>query len=223
MIGTKHPDAFVSRLRRLDCCAISDALDRLKLGGVVSHVPQQSGQGRIAGHAVTVKLGIGSPPSGPARHLGTAAVEAADSDCVIVIEQRSGVEAGSWGGLLTLGAMLRGAAGVVCDGPVRDIDEARSLGFSVFSRTLTAKTARGRIVELGTNVPVMFETVPVVPGDYVIADGSAVIFIAAADIARVLDAAESIAAKEAVMADALRAGQSIGRVMAGNYENMLKS
>jgi regulator of RNase E activity RraA len=220
---TKHKgNEFVARLRRLDACAVSDALDSLKLGGVVSHVPQQSGEGRIAGRAVTVKLGVGAAPSGPPRHLGTAAVEAAGPDNVIVIEQRSGVEAGSWGGLLTLGAKLRGVAGVVCDGPVRDIDEARALGFPVFVRNLTAKTARGRIVELGTNVPIMFEAVNVAPGDYVIADSSAVIFIAAADIARVLATAETIAAKEAAMAQALRAGEPISKVMAANYEHMLK-
>ena len=112
---------------------------------------------------------------------------------------------------------------MVCDGPVRDIDEAREHGFAIFSRSVTAKTARGRIVELGTNVPVLFENVNVAPGDYVIADRSAVVFIAAADITRVLDAAEIIAAKELAMADALRAGESISRVMAGNYENMLKT
>lgn len=215
-------DGFVARLRQLDACAISDALDSLKLGGVVSHVPQQSGEGRIAGRAVTVKLGTGAAPSGPPRHLGTAAVEAAGPDDIIVIEQRSGIEAGSWGGLLTLGAKLRNVAGVVCDGPVRDIDEARAHGFAIFARALTAKTARGRIVELGTNVPVMFETVNVTPGDYVVADRSAVIFIAAADIARVLDAAEAIAAKEGAMAKALTDGQPISSVMAGNYEHMLK-
>ena len=60
------------------------------------------------------------------------------------------------------------------------------------------------------------------PGDYVIADLSAVIFIAAADIARVLDAAETIAAKEAAMAEALAGGEPISQVMAGNYEHMLK-
>jgi len=110
----------------------------------------------------------------------------------------------------------------VCDGPVRDIDEARALGFPVFAKMLTAKTARGRIVELGTNVPVTFESVTVTPGDYVIADKSAVIFISAADITRVLDAAETIAAKEAAMAARLREGEPISQVMAGNYENMLK-
>jgi regulator of RNase E activity RraA len=220
--GTKiHPTDAVRRLRFLDCCAVSDALDRLKLGGVVSGVPQQSGDGRIAGRAVTVKLGVGTGPKGPPRHLGTAAVDAAGPDDVIVVEQRSGIEAGSWGGLLTLGAKLRGVAGVVCDGPVRDIDEARAQGFAIFARTLTARTARGRIVELGTNVPVQFETATVEPGDYVIADRSAVIFIAAADIARVLDAAEAIAAKEAALAKALLAGEPISQVMAADYEHML--
>ena len=148
-------------------------------------------------------------------------MEAAGPDNGIVVEQRSGIEAGSWGGLLTLGASLRGVAGAVCDGPVRDIDEARAMGFPVFAKTLTAKTARGRIVELGTNVPVTFESVTVTPGDYVIADKSAVIFIAAADIAHVLDAAETIAAKEAAMAARLREGEPISQVMAGNYETML--
>jgi regulator of RNase E activity RraA len=156
------------------------------------------------------------------RHLGTTAVGAAGPDSVIVIEQRSGIEAGSWGGLLTLGAKLRGAAGVVCDGPVRDIDEARGHGFPIFARQLTARTARGRIVELGTNVPVTFETVQVAPGDYVIADRSAVIFIAAADIARVLETAETIVAKETAMAAALTRGEPISQVMGANYEHMLK-
>jgi regulator of RNase E activity RraA len=215
------PKEAVERLRRLDCCAISDALDRLKLGGVVSGVPQQSGETRIAGRAVTVKLGIGAGPKGPPRHLGTGAVDAAGPDNVIVVEQRSGIEAGSWGGLLTLGAKIRGVAGVVCDGPVRDIDEARAQDFPIFARALTARTARGRIVELATNVPIVFETVTVEPGDYVVADRSAVIFIAAADVARVLDAAETIAAKEAAMAKALLAGTPISQVMAADYEHML--
>lgn len=212
----------VRRLRRLDCCAVSDALDRLQLKGVIGGVPQQSGEGRIAGRIVTVKLGVGQPPGGKPRHLGTAAVELAGPADIIVIEQHANPEAGSWGGLLSLGASVRGVAGVIADGPVRDIDEARALHFPIFTRTLTAKTARGRIVELGTNVPITFEGVAVNPGDYALADSSAVIFIAAAEIGRVLDAAEAIAAKEAAMANALRAGEPIGTVMGGNYEHMLR-
>jgi hypothetical protein len=40
---------------------------------------------------------------------------------------------------------------------------------------------------------------------------------------RVLDAAETIAAKEAAMAEALKRGEPIGEVMGANYEHMLKN
>jgi len=212
----------VSRLRRLDTCAISDALDQLGLGSVVAGVPYRCGAARIAGRVLTVRLGTGDPPPGTPRHLGTTAVEAGGPLDVIVIEQRTGIDAGCWGGLLSLGAKLRGIAGVIADGPVRDIDEAARYGFPIFSSATTARTARGRIVEKGTNVPVRVWNVEVHPGDFVIADASAVIFIAAADIDRVLEKAESIAAREAEMAKALFAGVPISLVMGGNYEFMLK-
>lgn len=211
----------VARLRRLDACAVSDALDRLKLPGVVTGLVQHAGAHRIAGRAITVKLGVGTPQAGPPRHLCTAAIELGGPDDIIVIEQRSGIEAGSWGGLLSVGARVRGIAGVVVDGPVRDIDQSRELGFPVFARSLTSFTARSRIVELGTNVPVSIGAVMVVGGDYVLADRSAVILIRPSNIEPVLAAAEEIAHREEAMARAIEAGTSIGAVMGGDYEHML--
>ena len=216
-------DTNVQRLAKLDCCAVSDAMDKLQVSGVVSGLPQLSASRRIAGRAITVKLAAGNAPPGPARHLCTAAIELAGPGQVIVVEQKSGIEAGSWGGILTLGAKLRGVEGVVADGPVRDIDEARGHDFPVFARGCTARTARGRIHEAATNVPVMIGDVVVNPGDYVVADGSAVIFIAAAAIDRVLEAAEAIVAREAAMTKALQAGERITQVMGANYEHMLKN
>jgi regulator of RNase E activity RraA len=55
----------------------------------------------------------------------------------------------------------------------------------------------------------------------VLADNSAVVFIPAEAIERVLDAAEEIAGREAAMAKALLAGSSVVDVMGANYENML--
>ncbi|MEW9572979.1 RraA family protein [Rhodanobacter sp. Si-c] len=217
---------YVERLRKLDACAVSDALDKLGLSGAVNGLPQHSSTRRIAGRIVTLKLVPVSqvvPASTPPRHLGTTAVELAGSDDVIVVEQRTGIEAGSWGGILSLAARLRGVAGVVSDGLVRDIDEARQYDLPVFCRGLTARTARGRVAEAGTNVPVTIRDHAVQPGDYVIADNSAVVFIAAAEIERVLPAAEQIVALEAAMAKALQAGKPVTAVMGANYENMLHS
>ncbi|MCX7251703.1 MAG: RraA family protein [Burkholderiales bacterium] len=224
-------DPNIQRLRRLDACAVSDALDKLGLPGAVTGLPLRSagpgGNSRIAGRAVTMKVGPGQPPPGPPRHLGCRAIEQAGPDDIIVVEQRSGLEAGCWGGLLTLGAKMRRIAGVVADGPLRDVDEAIGYEFPIYSRSLTSRTARGRVVELGTQVPVTLGAeqggqVTVQPGDYLLADRSAVIVIAASRIEQVLEAAETIVAKEAAMAKAILAGTPIGEVMGGNYEQMLE-
>lgn len=212
----------VARLRKLDVCAVSDAMDRLGLAGQVTGFSQRSGSGRIAGRAVTCRLGTGSPPPGPPRHLGTTAVEAAGPDNVIVVEQRAGIDAGCWGGLLTLGAKVRGVAGVVADGPVRDIDEAEVYGFPIFTNQTTCFTARGRVVEKETNGPVTIGTIQVTPGDFVLADQSAIIFIRQDDIDQVLDTAEEIVAREAAMAKSILAGVPISEVMGGAYEHMLQ-
>lgn len=222
---TEPSEDYVRRLRALDVCSVSDALDKLAnpaLGSVVVGVPQASGSGRIAGRATTMKLGVGAPPPGPPRHLGTTAIEASGPDHVILIEQRSGLDAGSWGGLLTLGAKARGIAGVVADGPVRDIDEAQSEGFSIFTRKFTARTARGRIVELGCNLPIVVFDVAVQPGDYVLADQSGIAVLPAASVQTVIKEAEAIVAKESAMAKAIRSGIPISQVMSGAYEHMLK-
>jgi 4-hydroxy-4-methyl-2-oxoglutarate aldolase len=214
---------FVERLKRVDCCAVSDALDKLHLAGQVSGLSQLASSRRIAGRVLTVKLGVGQPPPGKPRHVSTTAIVTAQPGDIIVVEQHSGVNAASWGGILTLGAKLRGVAGVIADGPVRDIDEARQHDFPVFGSGVTTFTARGRIVELATGEPITVGKVGVKPGDYAIADGSGVIFISAENIEKVLATAESIFAREAAMAQALREGKPITEVMGANYEDMLKS
>lgn len=219
--------SLVERFRRLDACGVSDAVDQLAnegvaAGAVATGVPQASGSGLIAGRAVTMRVGPGSPPPGPPRHLGTRAIEAAGPDDIIVVEQSSGIDAGCWGGLLSTGARMRGIAGVVADGPVRDIDEAQELNFPIFTHKLTARTARGRVVELEQGAPVTLFGHHVEPGDYIVADRSAVVIVAQAHAEAVCAKAEAICAREASMARAIMAGTPIGKVMGGDYEHMLE-
>ncbi|GLR66973.1 diguanylate cyclase [Acidocella aquatica] len=213
---------IVKRLRRLDCCAVSDALDRLKLHGAVTGIPLRAGAGRIAGQVTTLKLGTGEPPPGPPVHLGCTAIELSGPDHVIVIEQRSGIEAACWGGLLSLGAKTRGVAGIIADGAVRDIDEAVTYQFPVFARGLTCRTARGRVVEKGTNIPVEIGEIAVNPGDYVLADSSGIVFLPRARAEEILDIAETVVMKEAVMSKGILSGTPISQVMGKTYEQMLK-
>jgi len=214
-------DESTTRLSRMDSCAVSDALDKLALKGTVTGIHRFSTERRIVGRVLTVKLDRAEGRTNT-RHLCTAAIEAATPGDIIVVEQRTGLDAASWGGNLSIGAQVRGVAGVIVDGPVRDVDDSRKLDFPVFARDHTARTARGRIVEVATGEPILVGDITVTPGDYVIADASAVVFVAQAEIGRVLDTAETIVEREEAMAQALREGKPISQVMGANYEHMLK-
>ncbi len=92
-----------------------------------------------------------------------------------------------------------GLGSAMIEGPARDLDEAAEIGFPVYSRSATPRTARGRVYEVATGVPVRLGGVIVATGDYVIADASGIAFIPVGSIDGVLEAAESIAAREALM------------------------
>ena len=213
-----------TRLARLDVCALSDALDQLGLPASVNGLAPRSVRRRVCGRAVTVKLTAGVAPAGaPARHLCTHAIEVAAPGDVIVVEQSTGVDAAGWGGILSNAARTKGIAGAIVEGPARDVDEAADIGFPVYSRSATARTARGRVYEIATGEPIQVGDARVAMGDYVAVDSSGFVAIRAADIEAVLAAAERIAAREAAMTKDVLSGTPVHEVMGASYEHMLEN
>src|SRR6266478_844404 len=101
-------DNLTARLAALDTCAVSDALDKLGLSGAAIGISALTGPTKVAGRVVTTKLG--APLSGlPKRHLGASAVMAAKPGDIIVVEHRGRIDVSGWGGLLSRGAVRRGA------------------------------------------------------------------------------------------------------------------
>lgn len=213
-------DEWVERLRALDACAVSDAQDKLGVKGTVIGVLPLYETGRIAGRAVTFKLKTKGAET-TTRHLGTAAVEAADPGDVIVCDHRGRTDVAGWGGILSTAAKTRGVAGVIIDGASRDVDEAKALGLPLFARAAVPLTARGRVVEESTNEPIEIGGVSLEPGDYVIADNSGVVIVPQSRVAEVVPEAESIVAREQAMARDVMNGKSVAEVMGVNYEQML--
>jgi len=213
--------ALVERLLALDSCAVSDALDSLRLPPAVIGLAPLSVQQKIAGPIVTVKLSAGAPTGASPRHLGTAAIERAKQGDIIVLEHSSGVECAGWGGVLCAGAQVNGVAGVIIDGPARDIDEARGLQFPIYGRSAIARTARGRAYEQDFDCPITIGGTDVSPGDVVLADSSGVVFIPRARCREVVQRAERIAERERLMVAALRKGDAITEVVGRDYEDML--
>ncbi len=162
------------------------------------------------------------PVDGQTKYLKSA-IEAAGPGDVIVIDNAGRPELSCWGGIRATGAAVKGISGVVIDGFCRDVDDYMELGFSVYARGPVVATARKRIVEEATNIPISFGGVLVRPGDAVLADRSGVAVIPQECFDEVLTLAESLFQKEEAMCADLKAGMSSLEVdRKYNYESMLK-
>jgi regulator of RNase E activity RraA len=138
---------------------------------------------RLAGPAVTA--GCEPLDYGPVHH---AIAEAGPGD-VIVVDAGGRPEAAMIGELLSGSARLKGIAGIVVDGPVRDIATLASWpDFLVLSR---GHTARGpSSMDRGTvNAPVTLGGVPVTPGDLILADDDGIVVLTPEDARAHLEAA----------------------------------
>lgn len=212
-----------ARFVALDACAVSDALDALGLPSAVTGLRRLAGQGVLAGPVATIQLVEGpAPADAPKVHLGARTIDAAQPGTVIVVAH-PGIDAGGWGGVLSNGAQANGVAGVIVDGSVRDSDEAAALGFPIFGRTTTARTARGRLHEAAVDVPVVIGGNTVSPGDWVVCDASGAAFIPASRLEDVAERAEKIADRERLMSEALHAGRAAIEVLGADYENLLEN
>lgn len=212
---------LVTRLRALDACAVSDALERHGLPPAVVGLVQVGAPAPIAGRVITVELG----PAGaerPTRHLCTAAVDVSGPGDVIVVANDGRTDCAGWGGLLSQAASLRKVEGVVIDGVCRDVPEALDAGLPVYARGPVAVTARGRVIERSWGEPVQIVGTTVAPGDLVIADASGVAFVPEAAAMEVIKTAEEIAARERAMVAALREGIPVSEVMGTDYESLLE-
>lgn len=87
-------------------------------------------------------------------------------------------------------------AGIILDGPIRDIDEIRCLDFPVYATGTTPggpyKEGPGEV-----NVPISCGEISVNPGDIIVADSDGVIVIPKKDAAEIIVEAEKLQATDA--------------------------
>ena len=86
--------------------------------------------------------------------------------------------------------MVRGAAGIVTDGGLRDSPEIAAMGFPAFCRAPSAPTNLVHHHAIDIDVPIGCGGVPVYPGDWMVGDGEGVVVIPAGIAAEV--AAEAV-------------------------------
>ena len=86
-------------------------------------------------------------------------------------------QAASGGGILTSRLKMRGAAGLVSDGCLRDSDEISAMDFPVYCAGPAAPLNLSRHHAVDINVPIGCGGVAVYPGDVVVGDADGVVIV----------------------------------------------
>jgi regulator of RNase E activity RraA/2-keto-4-pentenoate hydratase/2-oxohepta-3-ene-1,7-dioic acid hydratase in catechol pathway len=155
---------------------------------------------RMAGFARTLRYvpfredlfaAYGGTLPGGGLNAQKRAVEQVRPGEVLVIEARGDPTAGTVGDILALRAQLRGAAGIVTDGAIRDSQALHAMDLPVYYGATHPAVLGRRHVPWEVNATIACAGVTVTPGDIIVGDGDGVIVIPAhlaAEVAR--DAAE---------------------------------
>jgi 4-hydroxy-4-methyl-2-oxoglutarate aldolase len=160
---------------------------------------------RMAGVARTLKIW-------PGDTLGVLRlIDSARPGDVLVIA--GGVErAAVWGGTSTLACRVRGVAGCVTDGCIRDLDGIVAEKFPVFAAGVSPRgTTKNHPGWPG--IPVSIGDCVIAEGDIVVGDSDGVLVVPASRAADVLLRAQAQAQQETARDERVRAGESLAAVL----------
>ena len=118
-------------------------------------------------------IGVYDNPEHPQRK----AIEVAPPGSVLVIDCRGDARAASAGGILVRRLAVRGVAGLVSDGGLRDTPEIAERDFPVYCKAPSAPISLIHHHAVDTNVPIACGGVAVYPGDVIVGDAEGVIVI----------------------------------------------
>ena len=113
------------------------------------------------------------------EHPQRKAIETCPPGHVLVIDARGDTHAATGGGILLTRLALRGAAGLVTDGCLRDAEEIAGMDFPVYCAGPAAPLNLARHHAVDSNVPIACGGVAVYPGDVIFGDGDGVVVIPA--------------------------------------------
>jgi len=174
-----------------------------KTGALPSAIKPVSTTFRVCGPAVTVHS-----PAGDNLWIHRALYAAQPGD-VLVVHVSGAYEHGYWGEIMSTAAKVRGLAGLVIDGCVRDGALLEQIGFPVFARGLCIRgTGKDFDAAGGGDFPTLFADVTVQAGDLVMGDADGIVCVPRARVRTVLQAAERRVQDEAKIVERLQQGES---------------
>ena len=191
--------AIVARFRALPVANVSDSMSRMSAGGPALRPIHKSGV--LAGPALTVKTRPGD------NLMVHKAIDIAEPGDVIVVDGGGDLTNSLIGELMSAHAQIRGIAGMVIYGAIRDYDTLHRGTFPVYAAGVTHrgpyKDGPGEI-----NVPIAIAGMVIEPGDLIVGDGDGIVSVPYDLAEAVLTATEAKHQSEIKQLAAINEGKS---------------
>src|SRR5580698_5705360 len=156
--------------------------------------PLRPGQKRIAGPAFTLRFvpareDLATPESWGSPISTRAAIEAMPPGCIAVVDAMGFTDAGIFGDILVGRMKMRGVAGLVTDGVVRDLAGVLHTGLPVWCKGAAAPASIAGLTFVAWQQPIGCGSVAIFPDDIIVCDDDGAVVIPQAMLNDVLPAA----------------------------------
>ena len=170
----------------------------------------------FVGRATTAILRPATPEnSTPALSAkdSVAMIDAAKPGEVGVIVVEGSLDLAGIGGLMATAAKSRGMAGILVDGGVRDLAEIRSLGLTLFARSVSPGSSVGRYASVSRDIEVNCAGIKVRPGDIIVAGEDGVVVVPKEQEQSILKRSQEIDDRETKMVPFIKQFKSLGETV----------
>ena len=150
--------------------------------------------------------------------LNYKSAEEAQPGDVLVFDAGGETRAGVSGGVTTIRFLVRGGAGLVIDGAMRDVPELEAMPIQTYMRRGHASSVAPLMMSVDYQVPVRIGSVTVIPGDILVGESTGILVIPAAIAEKIADKALEHDEEETFQRELLLKGESIFGVYPMNAE-----
>jgi RraA family protein len=205
-----HPQAVTrnrstrKRLLALRTAVLSDALG--KSGAMDHDMRCFSANCRLAGPATTLRI-----HTADILMVGKA-LSLCPRGHVLVIDGQGELNTALWGEITTAAARLKGLAGVVIDGAIRDSAAIRRDRLPVFARAVVPN-AGGAEYAGEVDIPIQCGGVVVNPGDWIVGDEDGVVVVPADRLTSVMATAAQLVDIEKKIERKVRSGKDLASIL----------
>jgi regulator of RNase E activity RraA len=187
-------DALLDAFNLVEVASVADAVEQVlgRRAHMSSNI-QPLFPSKFSGRAVTVMLKKEEHKEGGAAFQGALdAIDNGGPGSVYVMVLEDGQDIAGIGGLMGTAMKVRGFAGAIIDGGVRDVPQLRKIQFPVFSRPPVPSTSINHYRFAGANITVNCAGVEVNANDIVVADEDGVAVVPRDRAAEILARAQQL-------------------------------